>query len=171
MVLYELLAGAPPFKEPGEGETNTLLTRIQRGRFEPVRRAAPGAPSWLARLVRSMLRAKPRGRPGSAQLVRRTLEQRLGVYPADARLELASWLWQQGVFRVREGETVVVSTAGPSRSRLLPGGGWAIAAALVAALLIGSFVRIEQPDLSGLLDGVFIAFEAPVTIPPALPAP
>ncbi len=171
VVVYELLAGAPPFEEPGEGETDTLLTRIQRGRFEPVRRAAPGAPSWLARLVRSMLRAKPRGRPGSAQLVRRTLEQRLGVYPTDARLELASWLWQQGVFRAREGETVVVSLHGAPQRGWASGAGWAIAAALVAALLIGSFVRIEQPDLAGFLDGVIIAFDGVPVLPPALPPP
>jgi serine/threonine-protein kinase len=167
VVIYELLAGEPPFKEPTEDETDTLLTRIQRGRFKPVRRAAPGAPAWLARLVRSMLRAKPRGRPGSAQLVRRTLEQRLGVYPADARIELASWLWQEGVFRAREGETVVVSLSSPRRSRVAPGLGWAIAATLVAALLIGSFVRLERWVGPGLLANAWLSFETPA--PPPTP--
>ncbi len=171
VVLYELLAGSPPFAEPSDPESDTLLTRIQRGRFEPLRRAAPGAPKWLAKLVRSLLRAKPRGRPGSAQLVRRTLEQRLGVYPADARLELASWLWEQGVFRAREGETVVVSLQHFPQRFSASGSGWAIAATLVAALLIGSFVRIESPDLSGWLDGVFIAFEGLPALPPPLPPP
>jgi serine/threonine protein kinase len=171
VVLYELLAGSPPFEQPSDPESDTLLTRIQRGRFEPLRRAAPGAPKWLARLVRSLLRAKPRGRPGSAQLVRRTLEQRLGVYPTDARLELASWLWEQGVFRAREGETVVVSLHTLPRRLSTSGAGWAVAAALVAAILIGSFVRIESPDFSGWIDGVFIAFEAVAPLPPALPPP
>lgn len=171
VVLYELLAGSPPFELPGEGEADTLLTRIQRGRFEPLRRAAPGAPSWLVRLVRSLLRAKPRARPGSAQLVRRALEQRLGTYPADARIELASWLWQAGVFRLRDGETVVVSLPGSNGHRLAPGVGWAIAATLALALLIGSFVQLEPLDLAAWLDGVLIPFETAPPILPAIPPP
>jgi len=160
VVLYELLAGAPPFKEPSDGEMDTLLMRIQRGRYPQVRRAVPGAPAWLARLVHTLLRAKPRNRPGSAQLVRRTLEQRLRVYPADARLQLASWLWQEGVFRPREGETVVVSLQSPITRRMTPGLGFAIAATLVAALLIGSFVRIGPPALPGWLDGLVTGIAA-----------
>jgi len=170
VVLYELLAGAPPFAAPVEGESETLLTRIQRGRFAPVRRAAPGAPGWLVRLVRSLLRAKPRGRPGSAQLVRRALERRLRAYPADARIELAGWLWQEGVFRAREGDTVVVSVPGRRPARVFAHTGLTIAAVLLCALLIGSFVRIERGVASGWLADAFVNFDVPVA-PPALPAP
>jgi serine/threonine protein kinase len=86
VVLYELLAGTPPFKVPADDDGDTLLTRIQRGRFQPLREAAPGSPRWLARLARTLLKTKPRSRPGSAQLVRRALERKLGVFPADARI-------------------------------------------------------------------------------------
>jgi len=171
VVLYELLAGEPPFAEPSDPDSPTLLTRIQRGRFEPLSHAAPGVPRWLAKLVRSFLRPKPRSRPGSAQLVRRMLEERLRVYPADARLELASWLWQNGVFHAREGETVVVSLVQPPRRGLGSGAGWAIAAGLVCALLIGSFIRLEPVDWTSWLEGVVIAFEALPPLPPPLPPP
>ena len=68
VVLDALLTGAPPFRVPEEGETDSLLTRIQRERFEPIRRASPTTPRWLARLVRSLVRAsRARGRsPRSA---------------------------------------------------------------------------------------------------------
>jgi serine/threonine-protein kinase len=157
VVLYELLAGTPPFKVPAEDDGDTLLTRIQRGRYEPLRRAAPGAPRWLARLVKALLKTKPRSRPGSAQLVRRALERKLGVFPADARVELAGWLWQEGVFRAREGDTVVVSAPLPARPRLGRGPALALAAALVAALVIGSFVGIANADWPSLLDLVVVA--------------
>jgi serine/threonine-protein kinase len=162
VVLYELLAGTPPFKVPAEDDGDTLLTRIQRGRYEPLRKAAPGAPRWLARLVKSLLKTKPRSRPGSAQLVRRALERKLGVFPADARVELAGWLWQEGVFRAREGDTVVVSAPLPPRPRMLaPGRTVALAAALVAALLIGSFVSLGARDWPTLLDLVVVPLFVP----------
>lgn len=160
VVIYELLAGAPPFEPPTEDETDTLLKRIQRGRFVPLRKVEPRVPAWLAKLVRSLLRAKPRNRPGSAQRVRRELEHRLKVYPADARLELASWLWQEGVFRAREGETVVVSLARPARRRAHAGLGWAIAAVLAAAILVGTFVRVDGVNWPSWFGGVLIEFQA-----------
>jgi serine/threonine-protein kinase len=132
VVLYEMLAGVPPHRESGAGESQALLTRMQKERYTPLRKAAGDAPRWLARLVRSLLRGKPRARPASAQRVRRTLEQRLRVFPAEARLELASWLWEEGVFQPREGDTVVLPAGGiggAHRWRRL-----ALAACLVAAL-------------------------------------
>ncbi|HXZ86002.1 MAG TPA: hypothetical protein VEI82_10985, partial [Myxococcota bacterium] len=138
IVLYELLAGAPPYRLPGEGETASLLALIQRERFERVRRVAPGTPRWLARLVRQLLRARPRSRPASAQRVRRLLERRLRAFPADARLELASWLWEEGVFQPREGDTVVLSPE-PARRRFARlGRGLAWGAAVGCALALGA---------------------------------
>ncbi len=163
VVLYEMLAGTPPFKVPAEDDGDTLLTRIQRGRYEAVSKAAPGAPGWIARLVRSLLKTKARSRPGSAQLVRRVLERKLRIFPADARLELAGWLWQEGVFHAREGDTVVVSAPLlPARPRLLSGPAVAFAAALVAALLIGSYVKVVDPDWPQLLDLIVVTFQLPI---------
>ena len=103
-----------------------------------MRKAAPRTPRWLARLVRSLLRAKPRSRPGSAQLVRRLLERKLGAFPTDAKLELASFLWEEGVFQPREGDTVVLAArapegAGARRLRRL-----ALAAGLAGALALAA---------------------------------
>jgi serine/threonine-protein kinase len=130
VVLYELLCGVPPYRQPAEGETDSLLTRIQRERYEPPRRVSRDVPRWLAKLVKSLVRAKPRSRPASAQRVRRLLEARLRAFPAEARLELASWLWEEGVFKPREGDTVVLS-AEPLRRRWRAGR-WAAAAAVTA---------------------------------------
>jgi serine/threonine-protein kinase len=146
VVLYELLCGAPPYREPAEGETDSLLTRIQRERYAPVRRVTPQAPRWLARLVKSLVRAKPRSRPASAQRVRRLLESRLRAFPAEAKLELASWLWEEGVFKPREGDTVVLSAEPPRRRRFRRGPVLAWGAAASCALMIGSFV--VAPDVS-----------------------
>ena len=138
ILLYELLAGAPPYRQPGEGETASLLALIQRERFEPLRRVAPGTPRWLKRLVRQLLRARPRSRPASAQRVRRLLEGRLRAFPAEARLELATWLWEEGVFQPREGDTVVLSPE-PARPRLARlARGLAYGAALGGSLALGA---------------------------------
>jgi serine/threonine protein kinase len=150
IVLYELLCGVPPYRAPAEGETESLLSRVQRERYEPVRRAASDAPRWLVRLVKSLVRAKPRSRPASAQRVRRLLESRLRAYPSEARLEVASWLWEEGVFKPREGDTVVLSSELPARWRARLGRGLAYAAALVCALGIGSFVAVGVPGLQEL---------------------
>jgi serine/threonine protein kinase len=151
VVLYELLAGAPPFREPAEGEEDTLLERIQRGRFPNLTRAAPGTPRWLARLAHALLRARPRRRPAAAQLVRRQLERRLGAFPAEVRLELAGWLWQEGVFQPREGDTVVLSTAEAGEGGAPAWLRWTLAAAVAGALLSAAFVRVEPEAVASLL--------------------
>jgi len=154
VVFYELLAGVPPFREPTESEIDSLLERISRGRFESVRRAAPGMPWWLARIVHALLRAKPRRRPNSVQVVRRLLERKLGIFPGEARLEIASWLWQEGVFEVREGDTVVLSTPEPQGGRVRPWLRIALATALLGALASTAFVHIEPASLDAWIGQV-----------------
>ena len=150
VVLYELLAGKPPFREPTEDEKDSLLQRIQRARYPRVRKVAPLAPRWLARLVRSLLSAKPRARPGSAQLVRRLLEQKLRAFPTDARQELASFLWTEGVFQPREGDTVVLS-APAQRSMRLRLRRVALAAGLAGALALAAHQHRELEQLPALI--------------------
>ena len=163
VVLYELLAGATPFREPSTDENDTLLTRIQRARYAHVRSASPHTPRWLARLVRALLRAKPRSRPSSAQLVRRLLERKLGAFPTDAKLELANFLWGENVFLPREGDTVVLSTPAPvgvvaRRLRRV-----ALAASLAGALALAAHERSELVQLPALVRQAHAAFvRAPV---------
>jgi serine/threonine-protein kinase len=149
VVMYELLAGRPPYTEPAEGDTDTLLSRMQRGRYPSLRRAAPGTPRWLIRLVRALLRAKPRRRPSSVQSVRRELERRLKLYPAEARAELAAWLWQENAFERREGDTIVLSI--PEKP---PVGRWlrvALAVTLGTALFSAAVVRVEPVSLADVV--------------------
>jgi serine/threonine protein kinase len=172
VVFYELLAGVTPFREPNENESDTLLERISRGRFEGVRAAAPGTPRWLARCVHALLRARARRRPASVQIVRRLLERRLRVFPAEARLELASWLWQEGVFEPREGDTIVLSTPEGRRATSV----WlrvALAAATAAALASAAFVRVEPASVAAWVANAraLAAASLPASAPSPSPAP
>jgi serine/threonine protein kinase len=150
VVLYELLAGAPPFREPVEGEKDSLLQRIQRGRYTRVRTAAPLAPRWLARLIQSLLRAKPRARPGSAQQIRQLLERKLAAFPTDAKLELASFLWTEAVFQPRAGDTVVLSARAPEGSGRRRLRHLALAAGLAGALALFAYTNLERARLPEL---------------------
>ncbi len=117
VVLYEMLTGELPFREQKEGEEETLLQRIEKGRYPRVRRAASGAPRHLDRLVRKCLRAKAKRRAGTVRELRHALEKRLGnPAPADCRSALACWLWDAGIFRPRKSETVVRVTPSLPRS-------------------------------------------------------
>jgi serine/threonine-protein kinase len=95
-VLYELLAGATPFAQPDTSDVDaepSQLRRIERGAFRPLRRAAPGTPRALAKIVHRCLRAKPKRRVASAAELRSLLERHVGTAaPADTRREIAAWL-------------------------------------------------------------------------------
>ena len=109
-------------------------------------------------LVRSLLRAKPRSRPGSAQLVRRLLERRLGAFPTDAKLELASFLWEEGVFQPREGDTVVLSTPAPVGALARRLRHAALAAGLAGALALAAHEHRELAQLPALVRQAYVAF-------------
>jgi serine/threonine-protein kinase len=108
VVLYEMLTGELPYPEPPDDGDETLLQRMEKGRHVPLRKLAPRAPRWLARLVRRCLRAKPRRRPATARELRQAIERRLGnPSPADSRATIACWLWDAQLFELRKHETVV----------------------------------------------------------------
>jgi serine/threonine protein kinase len=149
VILYEMLAGAPPYRlragvaasdgatasaEPAR--TESLLTRMQRERYARIRRRAPRTPRALARLIRRCLRPKPRQRPATSREVRQALEHVLGsLSPGDLRSDLASWLWQQQILDRRGNETVVQVSARPPRS--LRTGRRRLAVAAAGCLLVG----------------------------------
>ncbi len=64
VVLYEALAGRPPF---GEGTPIALAIRIRDGRYEPLRRVAPEVEPALAKTVARAMSKDPMGRFGSAE--------------------------------------------------------------------------------------------------------
>jgi len=151
VVLYELLSGDSPYPEPREDDSESLLHRMQRESYTSLARAAPGTPRWLSRLVKRCLRGKARRRVASASWVRRELERRLGFpSPADARTELATWLWEHHVHEATRDETIVrvavEAQPGPARVGLRS---WVLAS-VVCALALGTLMLVEaRPDGAG----------------------
>jgi serine/threonine protein kinase len=151
VVLYEMLVGAPPYPEPREDDEESLLSKMQHERYVKASRAVSGVPRWMARLIRGCLRGKARRRTASSAVVRRELERWLGTpSPADARAELASWLWDQQVHETANGETVVrVAFSTPEARSTVRG--WLVAGAACAAAVGGLMVVDVRPTARAAL--------------------
>ncbi len=140
VILYEMLTGCRPFPAfEDDAEAEAMLSRMRRERYAPPDRTTPGIPRAMARLVRRLLRARPRQRVQSASELRAELERQLRPRsPVDARGELASWLWRSGVVAPRDGETVVrIGVAPAARRRPRLRRRLANAVAIGAATLLG----------------------------------
>jgi len=134
VTVYELLAGVPPFQTADDDEG--LLRCMEKGRFAPLRRVAPGTPRWLARLVERCLRPKTSRRMASAAALRHALEQRLRAPdPAGLRSELAARLWEGGLFADAPDDATRPKPATPGTPVRRPVVPWVAAAALLAATL------------------------------------
>jgi len=148
VLVYEMLAGRVPFAEDDEELGPSLVRRMQAGYYPRLRRLSPETPRVLARLVAKCLKSKPGRRPGSATVLRESLEGIVGaVSPGACRTEIAAWVWSQGVFRPGEDGTVAVARPLPAGRWRWWGRRWAVAAA-VSVLLAGSIAavgRIEPP--------------------------
>jgi serine/threonine-protein kinase len=161
VILYEMLAGQLPFpheahndEEQGEQAearpTDSLLSRMQKERYKRLRSMAPRTPRRVARLIKRCLRARPRNRLSSTTELRKRLESELrATSSTDVRAELASWLWEQQLFEVRQNETVVqlVRSEGAGSTR----SGWVapLLAASLAALVAASILLVDirsRPD-------------------------
>ncbi len=143
-VLYEMLAGRPPFLMPRDDETGSLLGRIESGRYPSVRKLSRKVPRRMARLLRQCLRAKPSRRLASSAELRQRLETLLDrPSPADLRKALSGWLWERQAFETREGETVVLVAASepPRRHRKLK-----LAGATAALLASGAVLALTLRD-------------------------
>jgi tetratricopeptide (TPR) repeat protein len=75
VVLYELLAGAPPFD--GDAPLAILRAHLERPP-QPVADRAPGVSDFLAALVSSLLAKRPEDRPASARELLRVLDEAEG---------------------------------------------------------------------------------------------
>ncbi len=58
-ILYECLAGVPPF---GKGTLLTTLEKLNKGAVEPVQKLRPETPKWLAAVVERALQRDPKSR-------------------------------------------------------------------------------------------------------------
>jgi serine/threonine-protein kinase len=120
ILLYEMLCGVPPFRESEEGAPDTLLERMQRGRFERPSAHGASVPLWLTRLIRRCLRPKPAARVQTFTEVRRRIERHVRApSPTACRRSIAAWLVARGALEPT-GQTTVVRaavSAAPARSR------------------------------------------------------
>jgi tRNA A-37 threonylcarbamoyl transferase component Bud32 len=136
VLLYEMVTGTTPFREPEDDSLEMLLDAMQAEDYQPARRREPSVPLWMARLIRSCLRPKPARRAQTATRVRQILERRLGtVSPADCRSRIAEHLWERKVVRSADGTT----SRRPTRRSPRRGGlqlRWAIPALGSAAALV-----------------------------------
>jgi serine/threonine-protein kinase len=142
ILLYEMITSVPPFEPSQEGAQDTLLERMQGGRYVPPHRRARRVPRYLARVIRGCLQPKTSRRIGTATAVRRQLERGLGrTSPADCRFQIATWLWERGLIQPADGRTEVRPLAamrerGFGAALRRPLAGW-LAPVVITSVLIG----------------------------------
>ncbi len=138
-VLYEMLAGRPPFELPGEEERDSLLARVESGSYPGLGGRRRDVPRALRQVIRQCLKPRAARRIASATAIRRRLESLLDrPSTVDLHRMLSSWLWERHVFETRDGETVVLLAAGSTDGRRSAGRlALAMAAVVAAGMLLG----------------------------------
>ena len=133
VLVYELLAGHPPFSADGSEGEQTLLEQIRGGKYPRIRGLRGDCPRWLSRAIACCLQPKPARRPSRTSDLRRRIEDRLGrPSPADARTEIARALAARRALRSTGEERTELSGRHGRRS-LRDGLRRFVAAALAAA--------------------------------------
>jgi WD40 repeat protein len=120
-VLFELLAGGPPFVG---GTTTEVLTRVQRGRMEPM---PPDAPPELVAVVQRALQPKPQHRYPDAQ----RLAEDLGRYIDGRRVQAYEYGAWDLLKRLVAAYRAPLSVAG-------------VATLVLVAVIAGAFQRNAQ---------------------------
>ena len=91
--IYSLIAGRSPFEVPGtENSSSQLISRIRRGRPEPIARA--DVPASLEGVLRRTMSRRPEARQHSVlELIRdlQAVEAELGFVPTPADLSVDEW--------------------------------------------------------------------------------
>jgi serine/threonine protein kinase len=148
-VLYEMLTSRPPFEVPQDEASDSMLARVESGRYARVRSTARDAPGSLIRLVRQCLKPRTQRRIGSAIEVRRRLEAILDrPSSGDCQRALSAFLWGRRVFEARETETVVMVACSPAgASRRIVRRTFAAAALTLSVILLGWAVLRPQEVL------------------------
>ena len=91
IVLYELLAGQPPFVGPNPAHT---LVRVLQEDAKPLRKAAPSVPQDLETIVMKCIEKEPERRYDSARALADDLDRWLDGEPITARR--AGWTYRLG---------------------------------------------------------------------------
>lgn len=160
VLLYELLTGRTPYRQSTDDSRDTLLERMQAGRYIRARKLAPAVPFHLDRLIRRCLQARPARRIQSATAVRRHLERHLPrVSPADCRMQIATYMWDRGLLKPNVGVGSIVRPA-PSPWYQQPG--WAGRRGLVAG---AAGVAASALVLTGVWMGRDPAVETTAAVP------
>ncbi len=135
ILLYEMVTGVPPFRESDEGSPDTLLERMQKGRFDSPVEHGVEVPIWMRRMIRRCLRAKAADRPQTATAIRRVLSRKVrAVAPEESRRAIASWLAAKGIARSSDTDTMLRPTAVPATVKAR-GIRWPVIAAAAAAVV------------------------------------
>lgn len=154
-VLYEMLTNRPPFEMPEENAAESLLARVESGRYARVSTKRHDVPRSVVRLVRQCLRPRAARRIASAAEARRRLEAILDrPTTAECQSVLTSYLWDRHVFEPRSTETVVMVACAPSvtkRSTFRLAGAMA---ALITSLLLLGFALSYPGDIASWTDEV-----------------
>jgi len=136
ILLYEMVTGVPPFQESVEGSPDTLLERMQRGRFDSPSKHGVEVPFWMRRLIRRCLRAKAADRPQTATAIRRILSRKVrAIAPEESRRVIASWLASKGIVRSSDTDTMLRPTVVPATALRHPIR-WPWVATVAAAMLL-----------------------------------
>ncbi|HEX3528011.1 MAG TPA: protein kinase [Thermoanaerobaculia bacterium] len=123
IVLYELLAGQPPFVGPNPAHT---LVRVLQEDAKPLRKAAPSVPQDLETIVMKCIEKEPDRRYDSARALADDLERWLDGEPIQARragwtYRLGKKLWKHRALTTVAGAAaiaLVVLTLGLLRTRM-----------------------------------------------------
>ena len=154
-VLYEMLTSKPPFDAPREDEAESMLERVEAGRYVRVRARHREIPRALERIVRGCLRSKAHRRFASVPEVRMRLEALLDRPTHEAcRLRIAAFLWDRSVFERRGAETVVRVAGTGTIERGRPLRVMLAAAAVSLSLLLGAVAWLQPDRVVAVTDSI-----------------
>jgi serine/threonine protein kinase len=154
-VLYEMLTMRPPFEVPEENAHESLLARVESGRYPRINATRHDIPRRVVRLVRQCLRPRAARRIASAAEARRKLEAILDrPTTSDCQSTLTSFFWEHHVFEPRATETVVMVARDSNASTRKPVRFAGAMAALVASILSLGLALRYPAEVAGWTDHV-----------------